>query len=342
MKYARTAGLAALAIALAALALSCARQDRLPDGLYARIETDRGLIVVNLEYRKAPLTVANFIGLAEGSLDATGGVPFYDRLSFHRVEEGFVIQGGDPAGDGSGDPGYNFPDEINPDLHHDSMGVVAMANHGTDTNGSQFYITLDEAAYLDGRYTIFGNVIRGLDVIKKIRKGDLIRRVTIERVGTDAQGFKTDQATWNALYASAIQGAQDRYLRSRAAMVEGIKQRWPGLVEGPNGFLNQVIAEGTGEVMRRFWLVNMAYKGMLPNGTVFDQSSNHGGPIEFELGAGQVIPGWEMVAMDMKLGEKRLVAIPPEFAYGPTGYGNGVIPPNSYLVFELEVTGFTE
>lgn len=342
MRSAMKTALAAAAIAVSiVLAFSCAGKDALPEGLYARISTARGDIVVNLEYRKAPLTVVNFVGLAEGTLEASSGVPFYDGLTFHRVEPDFVIQGGDPAGDGSGDAGYNFPDEINPDLRHDAMGVVAMANHGANTNGSQFYITLGEAGYLDGKYSIFGNVIRGLDVIKKIKKGDLIQKIRIERIGAEAQAFKTDQAAFNALYASAAEAARERFQRSRAATIAQIKARWPGLVEGPNGFLNQVLKQGSGPVIRRFWLANVAYKGMLPDGTVFDDSSLHGGSIEFEVGAGNVIPGWEMLVMDMKKGEKRLVAIPPEFAYGQKGYA-GVIPPDSYLVFELEVTGYTE
>lgn len=341
MRNAIKAALSA-ALILALSAVSCgARDEKLPDGLYARISTNRGQMVVNLEYRKAPLTVVNFVGLAEGTLEGTMGTPFYDGLTFHRVEADFAVMGGDPAGDGTGDPGWNFPDEISPDLRHDTIGVMGMSNHGENTNGCQFYITLAEAPYLDNIYTIFGSVVRGLDVLKKIKPEDRIESIRIERVGDAAKAFKTDQAAWNELYAVAAGAARERFLKARAAQVAQIKASWPDLKEGPNGFLMHTIKEGTGQLIERFWLANVAYRGMLPDGTVFDQSSAHGGPIEFEVGAGQVIPGWEMVVLDMKKGEKRLVAIPPEFAYGPDGYGK-LIPPNSYLIFELEVTGYTE
>lgn len=341
MKHVLKAALAA-AFILALASVSCAnKEEKLPDGLYARIDTNRGQMVINLEYRKAPLTVVNFVGLAEGSLEGTMGTPFYDGLTFHRIDEGFAVMGGDPAADGTGDPGWNFPDEINPDLRHDSIGVVGMSNHGENTNGCQFYITLAEAPYLDDRYTIFGSVVRGLDVLKKIKVQDRIEKITIERVGDAAKAFKTNQAAWNELFASAAAVVREKFQKARAAQIAQIKARWPELKDVPNGFMMYTVKEGSGQKIERFWLVNVAYRGMLPDGTIFDQSDARGGPIEFEVGAGQVIPGWDMVMMDMKKGEKRIIAIPPEYAYGPDGY-RGIIPPNSYLIFELEVTGYTE
>jgi peptidylprolyl isomerase len=334
---------ASLPIALSALitVTSCSSGPSLPAGLYASIETAKGPITILLAHDKAPLAAANFVGLAEGTLDAYIGKHFYDGLTFHRVEEDFVVQGGDPAGDGSGDPGYNFPDEFDPSLRHDAPGVVAFANYGADTNGSQFYITLAAAPVLDDSYTVFGRVVEGMDVVAKLAVGDVMTKVTILRIGDAAKAFKSDQKAWNQYYSDAAEGAKARTRATRKLVTDSIMARWPGLVLRPDGIMSMTLKEGTGQTMRRGYLVNIAYKGMLPNGKVFDQSILHGGPFEFELGIGQVIIGWDKVVGEMKQGEKRIVAIPPEFAYGMEGAA-GLIPPNSYIVFELEVTGFTQ
>lgn len=158
----------------------------LPDGLYAEIQTAKGNIVIFLEFQKSPLAVANFAGLAEGKIPNTArpaGVPYFDSLTFHRVVKDFVIQGGDPKGNGTGGPGYAFKDYFHSDLSHDSAGVVAMANAGPNTNGSQFYITLKATPQLDGHYVIFGHVVRGMDVVNSIRQGDMIYHVVIIRKG---------------------------------------------------------------------------------------------------------------------------------------------------------------
>ncbi len=320
---------------------SCASGPDLPAGLYARIDTAKGPVTILLAFDKAPLAVANFVGLAEGTLDAHIGKRFYDGLTFHRVEQDFVVQGGDPAGDGSGDPGYNFPDEFDPTLRHDAPGVVAFANYGADTNGSQFYITLAAAPVLDDSYTIFGRVVEGMDAVMELAVGDVMTKVTILRIGDAAKSFKSDQEAWNQYYGSAAEGAKARIRATRKLVTDGIIAKWPGLVLRPDGIMSMTLKEGTGQTMRRGYLVNIAYKGMLPNGQVFDQSILHGGPYEFELGIGKVILGWDMMVSEMKKGEKRLVAIPPEFAYGMEGAA-GLIPPNSYILFELEVTGYTE
>lgn len=167
-------------------------QNHLGDGLYAVIETNRGSICTRLEYEKAPLTVASFVGLAEGSIENTvrkAGEPYFDGLSFHRVEPGFVVQGGDPMGNGRGGPGYLFRQEVNPLLTHDSAGVVAMANMGPNTNGSQFYITLKAAHFLDGNYNVFGSVCIGMDVLRQIQQGDRMEGIRIVRIGSRAKTF---------------------------------------------------------------------------------------------------------------------------------------------------------
>jgi len=173
----------------------------LPDGLYARIETARGVILARLYYRQAPMTVGNFVGLAEGRMHwrdpADGQIktrPFYDGLTFHRVVPGFVIQGGDPIGNGTGGPGYVFPDEFSPELRHNRAGVVSMANAGPNTNGSQFFITFKATPWLDGHHSVFGQVVQGLKVMGRIRPGDRIEHVKILRIGSAAKAFDALEA----------------------------------------------------------------------------------------------------------------------------------------------------
>lgn len=172
----------------------------LPDGLYAEFTTPRGTIVAELSYQQASLTVANFVGLAEGTLGPAPRKPFYDGLTFHRVVPDFVVQGGDPLGTGEGGPGYAFPDEFAPGLHHDAPGVLSMANDGPDTNGSQFFFTLREVRRLDYLHSAFGRVVRGLDRLPLIKPGDTMQ-VKIRRVGASAQAFRADEAAFAALQA---------------------------------------------------------------------------------------------------------------------------------------------
>jgi cyclophilin family peptidyl-prolyl cis-trans isomerase len=174
----------------------------LPDGLYAKIITPRGTIIARLFDQDAPLTVTNFVGLAEGTLGPNPGKPFYDGLTFHRVVPGFVIQGGDPLGTGDGDPGYEFPDEFSPRLRHDSVGVLSMANSGPDTNGCQFFITLDAENQLNYLHSVFGKVVSGLEVLPQVQQGDKME-VNILRLGAAAKAFRADQTTFNQLIAKA-------------------------------------------------------------------------------------------------------------------------------------------
>lgn len=187
--------------------MSVIAQQELADGLYANVQTSRGTIVLQLEYERTPLTVANFVGLAEGTISHNrgAGVRFYDGLTFHRVIANFMIQGGDPAGNGTGGPGYTFADEFTPQLRHNAPGILSMANRGPGTNGSQFFITHVATPWLDGGHTVFGRVIVGQDVVDAIRQGDRIQTVTINRVGASAQAFTIDQATFDNLRATAAQ-----------------------------------------------------------------------------------------------------------------------------------------
>jgi cyclophilin family peptidyl-prolyl cis-trans isomerase len=329
-------GAAALAAALFALA-SCADAPNLPEGLYARMGTSKGEILLKLEFEKAPLTVGNFAGLAEGKLDASKGKRYYDGLSFHRVVPGFVIQGGDPSGDGSGGPGYEFADEIVPELMHEGAGVLSMANAGPGTNGSQFFITLAATPWLDGMHSVFGKVVAGLDVVEKIEQGDTMTKVEILRVGRQAKAFKSDQAAWNKRAGEAAEAAQARIAAKRKADLDLVAATWPGLAQGADGLARKILAAGSGAPPVAGDKVACLYKGMLVDGTVFDESKLHGNqPISFTVGAGQVLPGLDLAASAMRLGEKSLAVIPPELAYGSRGAG-GLIPPNAFIVFELEM-----
>lgn len=175
----------------------------LPPGLYAEFTVARGgRVVAELFYDKAPLTVTNFVGLAEGKLGPTPGKPFYDGLYFHRVVPDFVVQGGDPLGNGQGGPGYEFPDEFRRELRHDAVGILSMANAGPDTNGSQFFFTLQPVARLDFLHSVFGRVVRGVELLPRIRQGDGIK-VKILRIGAAAEAFPTDKAAFDKLVAQA-------------------------------------------------------------------------------------------------------------------------------------------
>ncbi len=321
---------------LAGVVSATPRDDALGDGLFARITTNRGEIVLRLEFQKTPLTVCNFVALAEGTMTTAGNKPYFDGLTFHRVIPNFMIQGGDPLGTGAGGPGYRFPDEIDPSLKHDGPGVLSMANAGPGTNGSQFFITHVETPWLDGKHTVFGKVVEGQDVVNAIRQGDKIETVSIIRNGAAARAFKADQAAFDVL----VTEVKNRELAATRAKTDAdlalIRQKYSHLTQDASGIWYSISRQGNGPVPRAGQTVQVKYKGMFLDGKVFDNSDFHGGPLEFTVGRGQVIPGWDQSVLSMKQGERRLIIIPPELAYGQRGAGE-VIPPNSFLVFETEL-----
>jgi peptidylprolyl isomerase len=307
--------------------------------LFARISTDRGNIVVRLEFQKTPLTVCNFVALAEGSMSAAGGRPYFDGLTFHRVIADFMIQGGCPQGTGTGGPGYRFPDEIDPSLRHDGPGVLSMANAGPGTNGSQFFITHVATPWLDGRHTVFGRVVEGQEVVNAIRQGDTIRSVRIIRNGPLASEFRADQAAFDSLLREHNASASAQAQAQRDADLAEIGQKYPNAAQTASGIKYVIQREGTGAKPAAGATVRVSYTGSLLSGHVFDSSDMQGRPLEFPAGQGRVIRGWDEMVMDMRVGERRVAVIPPELAYGEQGAGNGVIPPNSFLVFEMELVG---
>ncbi len=307
----------------------------LPDGLYARMETTKGTILLALEFEKVPLTVANFVGLAEGTIDSVRDhKPFFDGLIFHRVIDNFMIQSGDPEGNGSGGPGYTFPDEFNPELRHSGPGILSMANRGPNTNGSQFFITHVATPWLDDRHAVFGHVVEGMDVVNAIQQGDRIIKVTIIRKGTGAEKFKVTQRSFEKLVRENADRQKDIAENKRKTDLELIASRWPEAKESRSGLLYIVMREGSGKnTPKDGSQVLVHYSGSLLNGTVFD-SSEGGDPLEVRVG--NLIEGWDRTLKEMKEGEVRLVIIPPELGYGSNGYP-GIIPPNSFLVFEIEL-----
>lgn len=307
------------------------------EGVFAVINTDKGDIVLELYYKATPLTVTNFAGLAEGTLDAAGGKPFYDGLTFHRVIADFMIQGGDPRGNGTGGPGYQFPDEIRDDLKFTGPGVLAMANAGPGTNGSQFFITHVETPWLNGQHTIFGKVVNEESqlTVNAIRQGDKINSIRIIRQGADAEKFTATQADFDRLNADAVRASREAKEKERAAHIAEVERVFPGYTKDSNGIYYKITAEGKGDKCGSGKSVSTEYTGYLVNGQVFDKSAGRG-PLDFRTGEGQMISGFDIMVQDMKIGEKRTVVLPPEQAYGDRGVP-GVIPGGAYIAFDIEL-----
>lgn len=317
-------------------------KSKLKDGLYAKFDTEKGEIICLLEYEKTPLTVTNFVALAEGTKDLGGakatGQRFYDGLKFHRVIPEFMIQGGCPLGTGTGGPGYTFPDEIDPSLKHTGPGILSMANAGPGTNGSQFFITHVATPWLDGKHTVFGHVVSGQDIVNKIEGNDLINSVEIIRVGEAAENFEANQESFDKLLADFDKLQREKEIAALEAAQKQIDEQWPEAVTTPSGLKYVVVEEGEGDTPKTGAMVTVHYTGKLLDGTKFDSSYDRGQPIDFPVGKGQVIKGWEEALLGMKKGEKRVLIIPSDLGYGPSG--RGPIPPNATMVFDVELVDF--
>ncbi|GAA0733106.1 peptidylprolyl isomerase [Aquimarina litoralis] len=304
------------------------------DGLYAKFNTTKGSILINLEYEKTPGTVGNFVGLAEGNMENQAipqGKPYYNGLKFHRVIPDFMIQGGDPQGTGAGGPGYKFDDEIHPDLKHDGPGVLSMANAGPGTNGSQFFITHVETAWLDGKHTVFGKVVEGQDVVNAIAQGDTIDSLEILRVGAEAESFNAVETFRQFNGAKA-----EREAAAKKAAEQLLEEIAAGFDKTDSGLRYKIIQKGDGVQAEKGKTVSVHYKGSLTDGTVFDSSYKRNQPIDFSLGVGQVISGWDEGISLLQVGDKARFVIPPALGYGEHGAG-GVIPPNATLIFDVEL-----
>jgi len=306
------------------------------NGIYAKFTTSKGEILVRLEDEKTPGTVGNFVALSEGNLEnqvKPQGTPYYDGLKFHRVIPDFMIQGGCPQGTGTGNPGYKFDDEFHPDLKHDAPGKLAMANSGPATNGSQFYITHVPTPWLDNKHTVFGSVVEGQNVVDTVVQGDTLTSVEIIRVGEAAEKFNAVEAF------RTFEGAREaREAAEKAAQKALLDSVSAGYEETASGLRYQILQKGTGKQATKGAGVSVHYKGQLLDGTVFDSSYKRKEPIEFNVGIGQVIAGWDEGIQLLKVGDKARFVIPSNLAYGAAGAG-GVIPPNATLIFDVELMG---
>ena len=304
------------------------------DGLYAKFITSKGEILVNLEFLKTPGTVGNFVALAQGNLENSikkQGDPYYNGLKFHRVIPDFMIQGGCPLGTGTGNPGYQFDDEFNPDLKHDAPGILSMANSGPGTNGSQFFITHIPTPWLDGKHTVFGNVIEGQPIVDTITQGDSLETVEIIPVGNAAEEFQAVEAF------RIFEGSREKRLAEEKASIEAeLDELSAGFEKTDSGLRYQILQKGSGAQATKGVTVSVHYKGQLTDGTVFDSSYKRKEPIEFKLGMGQVIAGWDEGITLLKVGDKARFVIPSSLGYGSRGAG-GAIPPNANLIFDVEL-----
>ena len=345
----------------------------LGDGLFADIETTKGHIVVKLNYKEVPTTVANFVTLAEGKNNFVKveykGKPFYNGTIFHRVIDGFMIQGGDPTGTGMGDPGYRFEDEFVPSLRHNKKGILSMANSGPNTNGSQFFITQVPTPHLDGRHTVFGETVKGEEVIDAIAKAprngqdrpneDIkIKNITIVANGKDAEKFDAIKVfdSYFKSVAEREKEKEERVKRASAKFLEEIKVQEPQAKVLPSGVKIFTINNGEGKQPKQTEFAMVNYAGYLRNGALFDsnikeveesygkyqamrEQQNGYQPIPFPYTpSAQLIPGFKEALLTMKVGDKIRVFIPATLGYGEAGAGD-VIPPNSDLIFDIEITG---
>lgn len=355
-------------VLFALLLASCKTSQRpdLADGIYANIKTAQGEIVLKLEAEKTPVTVANFVSLAEGTNtfvdEQFKGKKFYDGLTFHRVMKDFMIQGGDYLGNGTGNPGYKFKDEFDETLSHSKMGILSMANGGPGTNGSQFFITHQETPWLDGVHTVFGEVVEGLEVVDSIANVPvtntkpntpvLMETVTIIRNGSDARKFNANKVM--AAYFDEIAAAEKENMAKKAAFLEEIAAQKTKATITASGLGIFKIKEGNGIRPTMGEKVNVYYAGFLENGTIvdtnieaiaketnsFDPNRKAGGgyapfPMDYKEDA-QLIPGFREGLLSMNFGDKIRVFIPAHLGYGSAGRG-AVVPPNSNLFFELEI-----
>ncbi|MDQ6469268.1 peptidylprolyl isomerase [Flavobacterium sp. LHD-80] len=326
------------------------------DGIFATISTSKGDIVVSLEYVKAPVTVANFISLAEGTnpnvkVERLKGKPFYDGLKFHRVINDFMIQGGDPDGNGSGGPGYSFKDEFTEELKFDKGGILAMANSGPATNGSQFFITHKDTPWLNGKHTIFGHVVSGMDNVNKIVQDDIMNKITITCKGAAAKKFDAVKVLADDVKKDAAKKDEaKKVIATKAAYFAATKAKATTTASGLKYVITQ---KGTGVKGAEGSTIYFHYAGYFEDGNLFDSSIANvakeygkydagrdagGGYQAFPFTVGKkegMIPGF-IEALDMMTdGEKAIFFLPSNLAYGEKGAG-GVIPPNATLIFEIE------
>ena len=318
--------------------ISLSTQAKLSDGLYANLHTNQGDIIVQLAFEKTPLTVINFVGLAEGSKHSNiqTGKPFYDGLKFHRVIDNFMIQGGDPRGDGTGGPGYQFNDEIT-DLTHNSSGILSMANSGPNTNGSQFFITHTATDWLDGKHTVFGHVVKGMSVVNSIKQDDFIRKVKIIRIGEKAKNFQTDEAAFNAESAEYTNKEKEKLAKKKAKLANFVNSNYANAKITNEGHFIEINQSGNGDKPNKGDLVKVNLSIDLDDGTNMREI---GEPLPFAAGSGTIINIIDTSVLEMNVGEKRTLIAPYHQIYGDTKRSS--LSPESILIFQLELLSIND
>lgn len=357
-------------IVLSLLVISCkpTKHANLDDGLYANMETNKGDILLKLEFEKTPITVANFVSLATGTnkyvVGPLKGKKYYNGIIFHRVIKAFMIQAGDPTGTGEGDPGYKFIDEFTKDstgnllLKHDKAGILSMANSGLSTNGSQFFITHKETPWLDGKHTVFGNVVSGQAVVDSIMQNDTIRNIEIITIGKIAKKFDAQKefSTFYEKYLKDIKDQEEKLQQAVAATLAKINIYAPEAKELPSGLKLVITETKNGAFPPKGSHVKVNYAGYFTDGRLFDTSykevamaygtydeardkQNGYAPFTTIYGPdAKLIAGFKEGLQKMRIGDKAMLFIPFHLGYGVQGAGD-VIPPNTDLVFELELVG---
>ena len=337
----------------------------LTDGLYADIETIKGDILLNLEYKNVPITTANFVSLAEGNNIYVDNKfkrkSFYKGLTFHRVVPNFMIQGGDPNANGLGGPGYVFENEHpkKPDgselFVFDKPGVLAMANSGRDANGSQFFITHTEYESLNGGYTIFGHVLKGQNVVDSIAIGDKINKINIIRVGKEAQMFNAPQIfrEYFSVLEAKAKLKQEEVEKNKAEFLAVVEENKKKANELASGLKMLIIKEGSGVKPKSGTDVRIEYAGFYTDGNMFatnnkdlahkfnkyDQRAEDAGvynPFSMVYSTeATLVPGFREGMLNMNYGDRAMLFVPAHLGYGEQG--NKGIPPNTDLIFEIEI-----
>ena len=329
------------------------------DTIYASIETSKGIIKTQLFFNLTPVTVANFISLAEGENKEVSeqykGKKYYNGITFHRVIPEFMIQGGDPTGTGSGSPGYNFKDEFVDELKHDSAGILSMANAGPGTNGSQFFITHKETPWLDGAHTVFGNVVEGQDIVDKIEQGDSIINIEIIRQGNSAKKFNAPKIFTNHFKEEEKRKKDEvktleKLKKDVSKIHSDLKKKSTETETGLKFFINE---RGDGDMVDENKVILTHYAVYFEDGNLLDTSilevaekfnmfdnrrAQAGGysPIEAKVGAkDMMIQGFKEGLKLLKTGDKATLFLPYYLAYGETESRG--IPAKSNLIFEVEI-----
>lgn len=332
------------------------KKQKLEKGMYAEFTTSKGVILVQLEFEKTPMTVANFVGLAEGKFTVEDTIkystPFYNGLKFHRVIPDFMIQGGDPEGNGSGGPNHRFFDEIDPTLKHIGPGILSMANSGPNTNGSQFFITHKETPWLDGKHTVFGHVISGQDVVNSIAQDDVLKTLKIIRVGKVAKKWNATEQ-FATVYNELKKAAMDKeaeFARIAAMskeeyseyMFNEYKKIHPDAQKSASGLVYVIENPGEGAKPVKGSKCSVHYTGTFrTTWEKFDSSRDRGAPMDFQYQVQRMVPGFEEGIGMLAKGGKALIVIPYYAAYGAQGRP-GAIPPYSDLVFDIEMVNLEE